>query len=82
MAKIDAAQFTVDVNAKLAALAGRMLKMLVEIPPTTFDEAGMVYRCWFCDASGGDEGIKVAHGEGCEYAALMADAGASNALDK
>lgn len=82
MAKIDAAEISVQVNAQLAALAKRMLKMLIEVPPITYDQSVMGYHCYYCDADG-DEGIKVAHGEGCEYAVLMADAGVqSNALEE
>lgn len=70
MAEIDAAAFTAQLNAELLALARRMFKMLTDYPPATFDQSEMGYRCYYCDAFLG------AHVEGCEYAVLIADAGA------
>lgn len=66
------------MSSDLAALAGRMLKILVEIPPITYDQSVMGYRCYYCDASDigdEDETLRMSHGEDCEYAVLMADAG-------
>lgn len=72
-----------QANQSVPALAGRMLKMLVEIPPSAYDQGGMEYRCWYCDASYGvDMNLKAAHGESCEYAVLMVDAGVFQRVGK